>query len=126
MRRSLITATVALTISLLGLTAAAEAVNTGPIPTTPKPGRYTGRDVQGHTLGFTFNGTQISHFSVGRVRIGSAQVTHGGWHVCHNTHCFNGSWTGSSQVHGSWSHAGANHHYGWHANLQHTSGGVTH
>jgi hypothetical protein len=127
MRRSLITATLALAIALLGFGVAAEAANTARNSHAPRAGRYVGRDVQGQTVRFFFNGSHVSHFTVGHAHMGDTAVSSGGWHnACHHGYCFNGSWTGSTQVHGSWRISSSSHHSGWHANLQHISGGETH
>ena len=127
MRRSLITATIVLAISLIGFTVAAEAAGTAQDRTTIRAGRYVGRDAQGQTVRFFFNGSQVSHFTVGDAHMGDAAVSHGGWHnACHHGYCFNGSWVSSTQVHGSWRVSSSSAHHGWHANLQHISGGETH
>jgi len=127
MRRSLITAALALAITLLGFTVTAQAVSTERNAVSLKPGRYVGRDVQGQSIRFFFNGTHVSSFTIGSTRVGDAAVTHGGWvDVCHHGYCFNGSVTAHDQVHGSWRVHSSSHHHGWHANLQHISGGETH
>jgi len=127
MRRSLFTATLVLAISLLGFTLAAEAGSSSRT-VTPQAGRYAGMDRQGHNVRFFFSHGRVSNFTVGRHHIGDAELLHGGgWtDVCHHGFCFNGSVTGNTQFHGSWRINSSSHHTGWHANLQHSSGGVTH
>ena len=126
MRRSLFTATLVLAISVLGFTVAAEA-GTSSRTSTVQAGRYAGVDRQGHNVRFFVSHGHVSNFTVGRHHIGDAQIDHGGWvDVCHHGFCFNGSVTGNTQFHGSWRINSSSHHTGWHANLQHHSGGVTH
>ena len=126
MRRSLITATVVLAVLLAGFSVTAQAGHPTRPHEPPKLGRYTGTDSQGNEVSFLFTGTLVQHFRVGDVHMGTAHVSHGGWASTCGTHCFNGSWISGTRVHGSWRHAGSSHHFGWHANLQHVSGGVTH
>lgn len=84
----------------------------------PHHGSYSGVDHHGRVVTFTFDGTQVSHFSVGHLVIGGAHVSRGMWHeTCHNGYCTRGSWTSDGHVSGAWRAGGSSTWTSWTASV---------
>lgn len=73
----------------------------------PNHGSYSGVDHGGNQVTFSFDGTVITHFSIGHLYIGTAHVSQGMWHErCNNGVCFKGEWRTSTHVAGFWRYGG--------------------
>ncbi|MEP9363150.1 hypothetical protein ABLE68_09315 [Nocardioides sp. CN2-186] len=84
----------------------------------PSHGGYAGVDHGARPVTFSFNGTQITHFTVGSghsaLVIGTAHVTNGMWHeTCGGGYCFKGGWTTDNHVSGFWRHGGSHSWVSW-------------
>ncbi len=86
----------------------------------PRHGGYSGVDYASRAVTFSFDGTQITHFTVGSgygaFVLGTAHVTNGMWHeTCGADYCFKGSWTTDNHVSGFWRHGRSQSWVGWSA-----------
>ena len=102
-------------IAGLGLAASAPAQARSVLP---HHGTYTGVDHGQRIVSLSFNGTTVTHFTVGHLVIGSAHVSNGMFHeTCHNGYCFKGMWMTDTRVEGYWRHGGSHTWTPWSATV---------
>jgi hypothetical protein len=97
--------TLAVLVSIAGFGFAAAGSASASV--IPHHGGYTGVDHGGRVVTFSYDGTQVTHFSVGHQVIGGAHVSQGMWHeTCHNGMCTKGSWSTDGHATGFWRYGG--------------------
>jgi hypothetical protein len=75
---------------------------------SPVAGAYNGVDHHSAVVSFSYNGSSISHFTVGSIFIGSAHVSNGQFpETCGGGYCIKGRWLTETHLEGHWRRGGS-------------------